>query len=208
MVSGAEAGRTDGGGALPMVTGVLSVGVVLVRCDERGDWIPPGRGGAQLGASSGSGAGCSGRGPGPAAGRAGEELVTRESVGCSDPRGGCRGRAVNHPAATAGGTPFSSATAMTIRTGGGSSRRSWPRWCGTAGWGCGTTHIQAGDDWRRDIDDGVRRAGAALLLVNGSYLDSRFIMEEELPALSRTGSGSCRCWRRTACGTTSRSWQR
>ena len=45
------------------------------------------------------------------------------------------------------------------------------------------THIPVGGDWRRDIDDGVRRAGAALLLVTGSYLASRFIMEEELPAL-------------------------
>ena len=45
------------------------------------------------------------------------------------------------------------------------------------------THIPVGDDWRRDIEEGVRRAGAALLLVTGSYLASRFIMEEELPAL-------------------------
>ena len=49
------------------------------------------------------------------------------------------------------------------------------------------THIPAGGDWRRDIDDGVRRAGAALLLVTGSYLASRFIMEEELPALVAHG---------------------
>ena len=49
------------------------------------------------------------------------------------------------------------------------------------------TQIPAGDDWRRDIDDGVRRAGAALLLVTGSYLASRFIMEEELPALIEHG---------------------
>ena len=49
------------------------------------------------------------------------------------------------------------------------------------------THIPVGDDWRRDIDDGVRRAGAALLLVTGSYLASRFIMEEELPALVAHG---------------------
>ena len=49
------------------------------------------------------------------------------------------------------------------------------------------THIPVGDDWRRDIDDGVRRAGAALLLVTGSYLASRFIMEEELPALIEHG---------------------
>ena len=49
------------------------------------------------------------------------------------------------------------------------------------------THIPVGDDWRRDIDDGVRRAGVALLLVTGSYLASRFIMEEELPALVAHG---------------------
>ena len=49
------------------------------------------------------------------------------------------------------------------------------------------TLIPVGDDWRRDIDDGVRRAGVALLLVTGSYLASRFIMEEELPALVAHG---------------------
>ena len=49
------------------------------------------------------------------------------------------------------------------------------------------THIPVGGDWRRDIDDGVRRAGVALLLVTGSYLASRFIMEEELPALVAHG---------------------
>ena len=45
------------------------------------------------------------------------------------------------------------------------------------------THIPAGNDWRRDIDEGVRRAGVALLLISGGYLASRFVMEEELPAL-------------------------
>src|SRR5204863_212501 len=57
------------------------------------------------------------------------------------------------------------------------------------------THIPVGGDWRREIGDGVWRAGAALLLVTGSYLASRFIMEEELPALvahggpARAGAG-------------------
>ena len=50
-----------------------------------------------------------------------------------------------------------------------------------------TRTSRSADDWRRDIDDGVRRAGAALLLVTGSYLASRFIMEEELPALVAHG---------------------
>ena len=49
------------------------------------------------------------------------------------------------------------------------------------------TQIPVGGDWRRDIEDGVRRAGVALLLVTGSYLASRFIMEEELPALVAHG---------------------
>jgi hypothetical protein len=49
------------------------------------------------------------------------------------------------------------------------------------------TRIPAGDAWRRDIDDGTRRAQAALLLVTGSYLASRFIMDEELPALAAHG---------------------
>ena len=49
------------------------------------------------------------------------------------------------------------------------------------------THIPVGDDWRRNIDDGVRRAGAALLLVTDSYLASRLIMEEEVPALIAHG---------------------
>jgi len=49
------------------------------------------------------------------------------------------------------------------------------------------THIPVGDDWRRNIDDGVRRAGVALLLVTGSYLASRFIMEDELPGLVAHG---------------------
>lgn len=49
------------------------------------------------------------------------------------------------------------------------------------------TYVPAGDDWRRAIDDGVRRARIALLLVSGSYPASRFIMNEELPALAAHG---------------------
>ena len=49
------------------------------------------------------------------------------------------------------------------------------------------THIPVGDDWVRDIRAGVQQAGTALLLVTGSYLASRFIMEEELPALIDRG---------------------
>jgi hypothetical protein len=49
------------------------------------------------------------------------------------------------------------------------------------------TLIPAGDDWRRNIDEGVRRAAVALLLVSGSYLASQFVMGEELPALVAHG---------------------
>ena len=51
------------------------------------------------------------------------------------------------------------------------------------------THIPAGDNWRRDIDDGVRRAGAALLLVTASYLASRFVVDDELPTRARRAAG-------------------
>jgi WD40 repeat protein len=44
-------------------------------------------------------------------------------------------------------------------------------------------HIPAGDDWEREIEDGVRRSRLALVVVSGDYLASRFIMGTELPAL-------------------------
>lgn len=50
------------------------------------------------------------------------------------------------------------------------------------------THIPVGGDWRRSIGDGVRQAGVALLLVTDSYLASRFLVEEELPALVAQGA--------------------
>ncbi|MGH3924013.1 MAG: NB-ARC domain-containing protein, partial [Pseudonocardiaceae bacterium] len=48
-------------------------------------------------------------------------------------------------------------------------------------------HIQAGDDWRRDIFSVVPRARLAVCLVTGDFLASRFIMDEELPALRAAG---------------------
>src|SRR4051794_2515039 len=48
-------------------------------------------------------------------------------------------------------------------------------------------HIAVGDEWRRSIDGAVARAGLALLLVSPDFLASRFIVEEELPALLRHG---------------------
>ncbi|MGH3913345.1 MAG: toll/interleukin-1 receptor domain-containing protein [Pseudonocardiaceae bacterium] len=48
-------------------------------------------------------------------------------------------------------------------------------------------HIQIGDDWRRDIFAAVPRARLAVCLVSGDFLASRFIMDEELPALRAAG---------------------
>lgn len=48
-------------------------------------------------------------------------------------------------------------------------------------------HIQVGDDWRRDIFAAVPRARLAICLVSGDFLASRFIMDEELPALRAAG---------------------
>jgi len=48
-------------------------------------------------------------------------------------------------------------------------------------------YIPVGDDWYRNIADVVDRARLGLLLVSGDFLASRFIMEEELPALVERG---------------------
>jgi hypothetical protein len=44
-------------------------------------------------------------------------------------------------------------------------------------------YIPVGDDWCRNITKVIERAQLAVLLVSGDFLASRFIMEEELPAL-------------------------
>jgi molecular chaperone DnaK len=43
--------------------------------------------------------------------------------------------------------------------------------------------IEAGDQWRNEIDSAVRRASAAILLVSASFIASRFIYENELPPI-------------------------
>ena len=48
-------------------------------------------------------------------------------------------------------------------------------------------HIEIGNEWRRDFADAVQASRLALLLVSGDFLDSKFIMEEELPALIDCG---------------------
>jgi WD40 repeat protein len=48
-------------------------------------------------------------------------------------------------------------------------------------------YIQVGDEWRRDIAAAVKRSRVALLLVSADFLSSRFILEEELPALRQHG---------------------
>lgn len=44
-------------------------------------------------------------------------------------------------------------------------------------------YVVVGQDWRRELGDAVQRAALALLLVSPEFLASRFIMNEELPAL-------------------------
>jgi hypothetical protein len=49
-------------------------------------------------------------------------------------------------------------------------------------------HIPVGDDWHRAIGDAAARARTALLLVSPDFLASRFIVEDELPALIEHGA--------------------
>lgn len=48
-------------------------------------------------------------------------------------------------------------------------------------------HLPVGGDWRRGLSAAIDRAGSAVLLVSGDFLASRFIVEEELPALVARG---------------------
>ncbi|GIF21568.1 WD40 repeat protein [Actinoplanes tereljensis] len=47
--------------------------------------------------------------------------------------------------------------------------------------------LQVGEDWHRGLSRAIDRAGSAVLLVSADFLASRFIMEEELPALVARG---------------------
>ncbi|MGH3568815.1 MAG: NB-ARC domain-containing protein, partial [Pseudonocardia sp.] len=49
------------------------------------------------------------------------------------------------------------------------------------------TDLRAGDAWRAEIMWGIERSRVALLLVSADFLDSDFIMDQELPALIRHG---------------------
>lgn len=49
------------------------------------------------------------------------------------------------------------------------------------------TDIPVGDQWHPDIRRAIGRSSVALLLVSADFLDSDFIMDEELPALIRQG---------------------
>jgi hypothetical protein len=48
-------------------------------------------------------------------------------------------------------------------------------------------HILVGDEWRRNISVAVFGARLAICLVSGDFLASRFIIEQELPALRAAG---------------------
>jgi NB-ARC domain/TIR domain len=49
------------------------------------------------------------------------------------------------------------------------------------------TDIRVGDEWHPDILRAIERSSVALLLVSADFLDSDFIMEQELPALITQG---------------------
>ncbi|MBZ0174683.1 MAG: TIR domain-containing protein [Candidatus Methanoperedens sp.] len=44
-------------------------------------------------------------------------------------------------------------------------------------------HICAGADWKKEIEDALKKASAAVLLVSADFLNSKFILDEEVPKL-------------------------
>lgn len=55
------------------------------------------------------------------------------------------------------------------------------------------TALQGGADWKREIDEALADAAVAVLLISQDFLDSSFIVEEELPrVLEREASGRMR----------------
>jgi WD40 repeat protein len=48
-------------------------------------------------------------------------------------------------------------------------------------------YIQVGDDWRRSLSEVIDQSRLAVLLVSGDFLNSDFILEEELPELVARG---------------------
>src|SRR6266571_8137710 len=45
------------------------------------------------------------------------------------------------------------------------------------------SHIQTGDEWHRKIDDNLNRCSVAIFLVSVNFLNSPFILHEEIPQL-------------------------
>src|SRR3954447_22482207 len=50
-------------------------------------------------------------------------------------------------------------------------------------WHWDDTQIQTGVQWRKEIDEALRRASAAILLISADFMASRFIRDNELPPL-------------------------
>ena len=48
------------------------------------------------------------------------------------------------------------------------------------------THLRAGDNWKKEIEQALSRATAAILLISADFMASDFITNNELPPLLRT----------------------
>ncbi|MGH3792272.1 MAG: toll/interleukin-1 receptor domain-containing protein [Pseudonocardiaceae bacterium] len=70
------------------------------------------------------------------------------------------------------------------------------------------TDIPVGDQWHPDIRRAIGRSSVALLLVSADFLDSDFIMDEELPALIRQGVWLAPVLVGDCCGSTCPNWHR
>jgi hypothetical protein len=43
--------------------------------------------------------------------------------------------------------------------------------------------IEAGEDWKPEIEQAINRASVAILMISANFLTSKFILSEEVPVL-------------------------
>ncbi|MGH1481915.1 MAG: TIR domain-containing protein [Geminicoccales bacterium] len=56
--------------------------------------------------------------------------------------------------------------------------------------------IEAGDDWRDEIERSIEKADNAILLISGEFLTSKFIPDEEIGVfLARRHKDACALFR-------------